>query len=65
MPGAIDQRMGRAPWIEACAERLAALSPARDRAICTAQAVDLWPDVGGCDPLIAAEMEHEAGGIDD
>lgn len=62
---AIRPPIQRQQWIEACAERLAELNPSLDRAACAAQAAELWSDVGGYDPLIAAEMEYEAGIFDD
>lgn len=64
-PSALALPMRRQPWIEVCAERLAELSPALTGATCAVLAAELWADVGGYDPVIAAELEHEADIFDD
>ncbi len=50
----------RDAWIAAFADRLGELRPHEDRDVLNAVAADLWDDVGGHDPMICAEMEHEA-----
>lgn len=50
----------RDQWVAACSTRLAALRPRASWASCLALAQDMWADVGGFDPEIAAEMEHES-----
>jgi hypothetical protein len=57
--------ISRPVWIDACAERLAQLNPARDRAGFASHAAELWTEVGRYDPGMAAEMEWEAGTFDD
>lgn len=47
-------------WVRLCASRLGELRPEHDWALVTALAKSMWPDVGGFDPHIAAEMEHES-----
>jgi len=64
-PSALSMPTRRQPWIEVCAERLAELRPAFTATTCAVLAAELWADVGGYDPVIAAEMEHEAGVFDD
>ena len=50
----------REAWLAAFTERFAELRPQEDDEVVQALAADLWPDVGGHDPVLAAEMEHEA-----
>lgn len=52
-------------WMAAFVKRLGELRPHEDENVLLAMAADLWADVGGHDPVIAAEMEHEAGFGDD
>lgn len=47
-------------WVQRCAARLGELRPQHDWALITALAKSMWPDVGGFDPRIAAELEHES-----
>ncbi len=55
LPGMNQQR-----WIGLCASRLAELRPDEDEDELSALALELWNDVGGYDPEVAAEMEHES-----
>lgn len=50
----------RKEWVRRCAARLGELRPQHDWALITALAKSMWPDVGGFDPRIAAELEHES-----
>lgn len=50
----------RKEWVQRCAARLGELRPEHDWALITALAKSMWPDVGGFDPHIAAELEHES-----
>ena len=52
-------------WMAAFANRLGELRPHEDRDVLRAVAADLWDDVGGHDPSICAEMEHEARSVGD
>ena len=52
--------VARDAWVAACAHRLCSLRPRARWAACLALAQDLWPEVGGYDPEIAAELEHES-----
>ena len=49
----------RAKWTRRCIQRLRELRPAEPSATLLERVNSLWLDVAGCDPLIAAEMEHE------
>lgn len=51
---------GRDAWMAAFVERLAELRPNEDEDLLAALAADLWGELGGHDPVMAAEMEHEA-----
>ncbi len=52
--------VARERWMAAFSQRLAELRPHDDADALRAVAADLWVDVGGHDPVIAAEMEFEA-----
>lgn len=55
-PGAAS----RESWIAAFAERFGELRPDEDEEMHLLLAADLWVDLCGHDPMISAEMEHEA-----
>ena len=61
---AVLQHMNSSLWIEACATRLAELSPSMGVDVCTRRAANLFCDVGSFHPEIAAEMEYESGMFD-
>lgn len=67
--GGVTYRSGadfdKVSWIGACAARLATLRPALGMANARASALEMWPEVGHFDPGLAAELEHEAGPMDD
>lgn len=50
----------RKEWVRRCAARLGQLRPEHDWTLTAALAKSMWPDVGGFDPHIAAELEHES-----
>lgn len=50
----------REAWVTAFSGRFLELRPLEDEEVVRELAADLWTDVGGHDPVIAAEMEHEA-----
>ena len=58
LPGRTPFR--REQWIATCEERLRELRPDNSREAIASVAQDLWADVSSFDPVIAAEMEHEA-----
>lgn len=46
-------------WLAACMARLGQLRPDQDARAIASMARELWLDVAGFDPVIAAEMEYE------
>ena len=50
----------RKDWVRRCAARLCELRPEHDWTLIASLAKSMWPDVGGFDPRIAAELEHES-----
>ncbi len=50
----------RKEWVRRCAARLGELRPEHDWTLIASLAKSMWADVGSFDPVIAAELEHEA-----
>ena len=50
----------RKEWVRLCAARLGELRPEHDWTLIASLAKSMWADVGAFDPVIAAELEHEA-----
>ncbi len=50
----------RKEWVRMCAARLGELRPEHDWTLIASLAKSMWADVGAFDPVIAAELEHEA-----
>lgn len=59
------QELTRAQWISACADRLIELRPTGDARMLQAIAREMFEVVGYFDPVLAAEIEHEGGMLDD
>jgi hypothetical protein len=55
-----ERPVSRGQWIALCAQRLASLRPTMAGRPSLELAQQLWEEVGSFDPVIAAEMEHEA-----
>lgn len=63
-PNGLRETLERIDWIQRCSSRLGELAPQRNRQALALLAADLWNDVHGLSPEMAAEMEHEAGWSD-
>jgi hypothetical protein len=59
IPGVDDQK-DRLQWIAVCSARLQELRPDEPLDFLQMTAADMWEDVASYDPVISAEMEHEA-----
>ncbi len=55
-----SDRLRREEWVSDCAVRLSQLRLGEDPEFIASLAARMWADVGSFDPVIAAEMEHEA-----
>ena len=55
-----SHRLRREEWVSNCAVRLSQLRLSEDPEFIASVAARMWADVASFDPVIAAEMEHEA-----
>ena len=53
------QTMPRAEWVDQCMRRLRELRPNKDLLSMAALVDEIWLDLPGFHPALAAEMEHE------
>ena len=51
--------MSRAEWVDQCMRRLSELRPDEDRLSLATLVGEIWLDLPGFHPVLAAEMEHE------